>query len=278
MAIHPDVPGLTVSIDVAGQDLPGYDGDDSQDASSNIVTKYIEAVSGAKFAVSFRCDDNTFAFVDQAMVVDVSCDGEGTSQMLLRPNTLVSGLRKFVGHHVQHRMDGDLVYRAMMFSDLTTSEAGVNKDLFSKLKSLGTIVVKWYIGKEVLPRRRIPRSPFVGTSLTDGKVPEENLKGQAITHQTAGPVVTALNPGDRSHPHLTLNALAHPLQPSNSGTARMRESTEVPIKREIKRERIEFENDDDDADDVEIVDQPEKKRRLAGNDAGTEVVDLCGDD
>lgn len=122
MAIHPNVPGLTVSIHVGGQDLPEYDGDDLQDTSSNTVTKYVEAVSGAKFAVSFRCDNNVFAFVDRAMVVDVHCDGDGTSQMLLKPNTLVSGLRKFVGHHVQRRVDGDLVYRAMMFSDLTTSE------------------------------------------------------------------------------------------------------------------------------------------------------------
>ena len=59
---------------------------------------------------------------------------------------------------------------------------------------------------------------------------------------------------------------------------RQRDSSEIPIKREIKRERIEFEDDDDDGDDVEIVDQPEKKRRLDVDDAGTEVVDLCGDD
>lgn len=59
---------------------------------------------------------------------------------------------------------------------------------------------------------------------------------------------------------------------------RQRESSEVAIKREIKRERIEFEDDDDDGDDVEIVDRPEKKPRLDVDDAGTEVVDLCGDD
>ncbi|RMY79831.1 hypothetical protein D0864_08916 [Hortaea werneckii] len=296
MAIHPNVPGLTVSIDVAGQDLSEYDGDDAQHASSNTVTKYIEAVSGAEFAISYRIDTNVFEYSDHAIVA-------------------FSGLREHIRHHIERRMNGDSVYRAMMFSDLTTSEAEVNRGLFSKIKTLGTIVVEWYTGRVVPYRGSVMPSSFIGATLVDGRVPEKNLKGQAITHQT----VYGRDFKRPNHPTLDIQPIGEPfakfrfryrshaalqsmgilprspspvpledrdiedLNPEEMRELlrrqqRQRKSSEAPIKREIKRERMEFEDEDDDGDDVEIVDQPEKKRRLDVDNAGTEVVDLCGDD
>ncbi|RMX92283.1 hypothetical protein D0867_14643 [Hortaea werneckii] len=320
MAIHPNVPGLTVSIDVAGQDLPEYNGDDAQDPSSNTVTKYIEAVSGAEFAISYRLHTNVFAFAGHAMSISVYCDGDPAGRTLVPPNVTISGTRNSIRHHIQESINGDLIRRPMMFSGLTTSEAEVNKDLFSKLKIVGTIVVKWHTGKIVPFTRTSAPSPFLGAKLANGKVPEKNMKGQAITHQTAPYAVMAGSSGKEEYPISPFDALGSPLQSSNSGTARMvtalqsmgilprspspipledrniedsnpdemrellrrqqrqRESSKVAIKREIKRERIEFEDDDDDGDDVEIVDRPEKKPRLDVDDPGTEVVDLCGDD
>lgn len=55
-------------------------------------------------------------------------------------------------------------------------------------------------------------------------------------------------------------------------------SNETSVKREMKREHIGAGDDSDDGGDVEIVDLPEKRRRLNANGAGTDVVDLCGDD
>lgn len=75
----------------------------------------------------------------------------------------------------------------LSIADSVVGEAEVDKELFSKLTSLGKIVVKWYQGK-VVPKnnsRSAVPSPSIGASLADGKVPEKNLKGQAITHQTA---------------------------------------------------------------------------------------------
>lgn len=122
MAIHPNVPGLTVSIDVAGQDLPEYDGGDAQEASSATVVKYIEAISGAEFGIAFRFDNHVFPFADHAIAVSVFCDGNGASRKLFAPKTTVSGARNFIRDHVEERMNGDNVYRALMFSDLETSE------------------------------------------------------------------------------------------------------------------------------------------------------------
>ncbi|KAI7237766.1 hypothetical protein KC330_g3005 [Hortaea werneckii] len=317
MAIHPNVPGLTVSIDVAGQDLPEYNGDDAQDPSSVTVTKYIEAVSGAEFAISYRLDTNVFAFASHAMSISVYCDGDPAGRTLVPPNVTISGTRNSIRHHIQESINGDLIRRPMMFSYLTTSEAEVNKDLFSKLKTVGTIVVKWHTGKIVPFTRTSAPSPFLGAKLANGKVPEKNLKGQAITHQTAygqefrqgrvsnftirctGEPFAIFEFRYRSHAALqSMGILPRspspiPLEDRNiedlnqeemrellRRQQRQRESSGVAIKREIKRERSEFEDDDDDddGDDVEIVDRPEKKPRLDVDDPGTEVVDLCGDD
>ncbi|KAI6787668.1 hypothetical protein KC332_g18181 [Hortaea werneckii] len=315
MAIHPNVPGLTVSIDVAGQDLPEYDGGDAQEASSATVVKYIEAISGAEFGIAFRFDNHVFPFADHAIAVSVFCDGNGASRKLFAPKTTVSGARNFIRDHVEERMNGDNVYRALMFSDLETSDADVNKGIFGKLKTLGMIVVKWHRGRVVPYRRRLAPPPFAGASLAGGRVPEKNLKGQAITHQTTygrdvkrqgvpsfdvesiGEPFATFEFRYRSHAALQSIGLLPrspspiPLEDRNIDELnleetrellrrqqRQRESSEVAIKREIKRERIEFEDDDDDGDDIEIVNRPEKKPHLDVDDAGTEVVDLCGDD
>ncbi|RMX82984.1 hypothetical protein D0869_05652 [Hortaea werneckii] len=221
MAIHPNVPGLTVGIDVAGQDRPEHDGDDTQDSSSNTATKYIEAVSGAEFAISYRLDTNVFAFAGHAMSISVYCDGDPAGRTLVPPNVTISGTRNSIRHHIQESINGDLIRRPMMFSDLTTSEAEVNKDLFSKLKTVGTIVVKWHTGKIVPFTRTSAPSPFSGAKVANGKVPEKNLKGQAITHQTAPYAVMAGSSGKEDYPISPFDALGSPLQPSNSGTARM---------------------------------------------------------
>lgn len=69
-------------------------------------------------------------------------------------------------------------------ADCTPGDADVNKGIFGKLKTLGMIVVKWHRGRVVPYRRRLAPPPFAGASLAGGRVPEKNLKGQAITHQT----------------------------------------------------------------------------------------------
>lgn len=131
MAIHPHVPGLTVSIDVAGQDLPEYDGGDTQALPNNAVTKYIQAVSGAQFAISYRFDNSVFAFADHAIVAHIYCDGNSTSSHHFKPKTIHTGLRELIQHRVDPGVNGDLVFRAMMFSDLTISEC--NRLLTSQL-------------------------------------------------------------------------------------------------------------------------------------------------
>jgi hypothetical protein len=50
MAVLPECPGLRVEVLTQGRPLQEYD-DDEEDLSPKVVTKYVEALSGAKFNV-----------------------------------------------------------------------------------------------------------------------------------------------------------------------------------------------------------------------------------
>jgi hypothetical protein len=62
MAIHPDYPGLTVEVVVDDLTLTEYI-DDTEAPPTDTVVKYIEAVSGANFAIRFVVANSCFANV-----------------------------------------------------------------------------------------------------------------------------------------------------------------------------------------------------------------------
>jgi hypothetical protein len=74
MAIHPDVPGLSVGIDVNGEDLPQYNTDEA-DEEKTVITKYVEAISGVEFGVSVRVDTTKFPFARSVIDFSIEFDG-----------------------------------------------------------------------------------------------------------------------------------------------------------------------------------------------------------
>ncbi|KAI7321151.1 hypothetical protein KC326_g2385 [Hortaea werneckii] len=295
MAIHPEVPGLTVCIEVDRRDLPEYDGEDGQDTSPGIVTKHIEAISGATFNISVRFNPGIFQYANQAVVVTVNCDGHPMSQT------------EFWAGFVD---DGQ-----------------VNKDLLGKLQDLGTITVKWYRAKVNLRKSYTANPSPESGPLVGGQLPEKNLKGQSVTHHTTyGAERVARRSGYRARSEYHFDRVGEPfavfefkyrsrgalqslgllprspspipLEDRSIEDLSLQEARELlrrqqgrlasneasvkreGIKREIKRERIEYgdDNDNDGGGGIEIVDRPEKRRRLNANGAGTDVIDLCSDD
>lgn len=119
MAIHPEVPGLTVCIEVDRRDLPEYDGEDGQDTSPGIVTKHIEAISGATFNISVRFNPGIFQYANQAVVVTVNCDGHPMSQTEFWAGYIHSHRSSLIGYWVGTGRDGQRVERELVFSDLT---------------------------------------------------------------------------------------------------------------------------------------------------------------
>jgi hypothetical protein len=75
MAIHPNLPGLVVGIDVNGQDLPEFN-DDEDKAKDGVCVKYIEAASGQAFGISFRFDLSGFNIKDGVVNFNVCADGQ----------------------------------------------------------------------------------------------------------------------------------------------------------------------------------------------------------
>jgi len=114
MAIHPDYPGLTVSIEVAGQELVEYN-DEEAPADSNTIVRYIEVRSGAEFVVRY-----TFAQpFPTKKDVRVSCKMDGTS--VGRPLISRKGLFRATGYTfsgVRAKEGPGWVQRAFRFSDM----------------------------------------------------------------------------------------------------------------------------------------------------------------
>ncbi|KAI6828908.1 hypothetical protein KC340_g8947 [Hortaea werneckii] len=184
MAIHPNVPGMTVSIKVAGQDLPEHDDEDAQNVSPEVVRKYIEAISGAQFRMSVQFSPEEFQYANQTVVVSAYCDGQSTSKRDFKPKYTASNIPRFFGNWFATGKDGRVTERDLIFSDLTIHDGQVDKDLLGKLHDLGTITIKWYratlkLRESYTANPGSEKGPRVG-----GQLPEKNLKGQSVTHHT----------------------------------------------------------------------------------------------
>jgi hypothetical protein len=79
MAIHPDHPGLTVAFAVEGSVVKEYD--DDQPATPNTVTRYVEAVSDATFAIKYRLTD-PFP-IEYGVKIEVRLDGQKVSSWII---------------------------------------------------------------------------------------------------------------------------------------------------------------------------------------------------
>ena len=76
MAIIKEVPGLELTVDVAGQDLQEYDDDAEEAPMPCTSTKYVEAASGATFGIATRCDPESYIYPDDNIRLKVALDGE----------------------------------------------------------------------------------------------------------------------------------------------------------------------------------------------------------
>lgn len=138
MAIHPEVPGLAVGIDVAGQDLTEYDDEDAQEDSPGVITKHIEAVSGAQFRISVRFDVKKFQYADQPIVVSMAADGEFTSRRCFTTSNMASNQRYLTGSWVGTGRNGQRIKRDLIFSDLIISPSYHSVIPFQSTKNLLT--------------------------------------------------------------------------------------------------------------------------------------------
>jgi hypothetical protein len=103
MAVHPFLPGLAVEIIVNDAPLPEYDDDTDAGDSPTMVTKYVEATSGANFAVEVAFTEE-FPFPKGDMRAGTSVDGRLLSSRIIREDYffekfLVEGRKCEIGQH-----------------------------------------------------------------------------------------------------------------------------------------------------------------------------------
>lgn len=86
--------GIEVTVQVAGADLKEYeDEDESSDDTPKTVSRYVESVSGAAFAVKVRIPKN-YKMKGNAQLFNISADGMNGDRTLCRESKLLKAERE----------------------------------------------------------------------------------------------------------------------------------------------------------------------------------------
>jgi len=88
-----EVPGLIAKIYVNGTSLEEYDDDDEERATHSTATKYVEATSGANFAIKICFYDN-FPYIGDNVLCRVRVDGTAVIAQLYQPKNCQAYLIK----------------------------------------------------------------------------------------------------------------------------------------------------------------------------------------
>ncbi|KAF1850027.1 uncharacterized protein K460DRAFT_326501 [Cucurbitaria berberidis CBS 394.84] len=181
MAVLDDVPGLKAEVIVDGRPLREYD--DDEETSSKAVTKYVEAQSGAEFAI--RSVFSAPFPLQYGVEMKVSVDGDIYRRTYKCPDELY----REGGHNqkgISYQEDGNWVRRYYRFTALSIVEevedaseiSGLQRDLTTK----GNITLKYRYITNMHPADRMPRTAKHGLSAL-GAIPEKAMKGDARSHQ-----------------------------------------------------------------------------------------------
>ncbi|TKA73742.1 hypothetical protein B0A55_05459 [Friedmanniomyces simplex] len=305
MAIHPDLPGLEVTVDVGDEDLLEYDDDDEIDhANPPTLVKHVEAVSGAEFGFAFRFDSEVYPFADNSLAIRYFVDGRNEGGLTYQPRQIRQSRRHIIRGTVRGKGNGR-VLQAMMFSELSITEDGLPTNLVGsgKLQDLGTFKIKCYKAdieriapvKQKSRKSKNSKAPAAGVSAMLGAsvpCPSSNVPSTTRTVRKGGPLaifefryrsraaLQALRVIPRTSSPVPLED--HPVDELSQEEMRellLRQKAdraingEHRVKKEIKRKHDDLVDDSD----VEIVEHPRKKTRTSDRHE-VEVVDLCFDD
>lgn len=183
----PRVGHFKVTVEVNGEPATEFEDDDDEPAESNaVVTKYIEAVSGANFGIKcqvlagyeFDTDCLSFAiFLDGTRAGGFEAD---KSEYDIERGTYSVRRHVSVGEGKSRER---LTYR---FADLNTREAFPGErveDMKAKYKALGTISVQVW-RKKIIGYKEIHGHDATFNYGSTDIVPEKALKGRALSLTT----------------------------------------------------------------------------------------------
>ncbi|KAI1469458.1 uncharacterized protein F4812DRAFT_470407 [Daldinia caldariorum] len=196
MAILRDVPGIQVTVQVAGNDAIEYEdpdaseGGETRDATCPTSIKYIECVDEAEFAIKLRVDDTyQWGHKNNALMTHLRLDGKSVSGIIVsqtaRVNGTAIGINK--GEYAYCTQTDRWLFRKFKFSAVDvvddSNKSRVEKDV-KIARHLGLIQVKVF---RCIPlgtyRKPTPRSDFQQSDKLE--LAEKSLKGKAISHGTS---------------------------------------------------------------------------------------------
>ncbi|THW64293.1 hypothetical protein D6C98_02246 [Aureobasidium pullulans] len=172
MAILDSLPSVEITVVVDGEDLHEYH-DTHKNDGEDTVTSYIEATSGANFAIRIKFSKDTIYKGDR-LDFGVTIDGEYVDGLSMTKGCLdeiilIEGMPVIQGH-----------LKKMKFSELKTvaEEYSASSGNDERVKTLGSICVTV---KHRNTTSFVPRI-FAKPAETEKIFSEKDIKGEAMTH------------------------------------------------------------------------------------------------
>ena len=193
MAILDSLPGVEITVVVDGEDLHEYQDTDMED-EENTVTKYVEAVTDANFAIKFK-GSRELEYKGEYLSLEVLVDGLCIDTPLIgRERTrkgsytyLVEGIDVRAGYMRKLRFNtletGMWTHtsqeRAISNSAILVTEHGFGlpEDL-ERVKNMGKIEVRLTHANKV----KLTEAVYNKVVNNEGIISEKAIKGQAMTH------------------------------------------------------------------------------------------------
>ncbi|TIA62545.1 hypothetical protein D6C77_02681 [Aureobasidium pullulans] len=206
MAILDSLPGVEITVVVDGEDLHEYQDTDMED-EENTVTKYVEAVTDANFAIKIK-GSQELQYKGDCLSLDVLVDGLRIQRPLIgREATrnggytrLVEGLKVNAGYMRRLRFNtletGTWTHTSQQraksnsFILVTEHGFGLPEDL-ERVKTMGKIEVRLVHKIWDKPTERT----YKDVANDIGIISEKAIKGQAVTHSLGLDPVTPIASG-----------------------------------------------------------------------------------
>ncbi|KAH0159986.1 hypothetical protein KCU67_g6903, partial [Aureobasidium melanogenum] len=175
MAVLDGLPGVEVTVVVDGQDLHEYQDADMED-DEDTVTKYIEAVDNANFAIKIKVSEDV-EFKGDCLSFDISVDGVHIDRPLVSGPISQEVLRVADGVRVGSEHIRKLKFNALEIVD--KHGFGLPKDL-DRVKDLGKIKIRVTHQNKIRQTfNKIYSQPDRGS---EEFISEKAIKGHAVTH------------------------------------------------------------------------------------------------
>ncbi|THX83186.1 hypothetical protein D6D05_03603 [Aureobasidium pullulans] len=175
MAILDSLPGVEITVVVDGEDLHEYQDTDMED-EENTVTKYVEAVTGANFAIKFK-GSRELEYKGEYLSLEVLVDGLCIDRPLIGRDRTRKGSYTYLSEGLTVRAGYMRRLRFNTLETVTEHGFGLPEDL-ERVKNMGKIEVRLAHANKV----KLAEAVYNKVVDNEGIISEKAIKGQAMTH------------------------------------------------------------------------------------------------